>query len=285
MSPSDHIDWLSEPQLDSPYVVLALAGLFDISGAATAAVEHLASQSKTSHTVASIDPEVFFDFTQNRPTVKIQNGIRELSWPGNHANELTLGKQATPVLAIGGTEPHLRWKTFSSCVREIVQKVGARLVVTLGAMATVVPHTRPLGVIGSATSPALAARLGLATPSYSGPTGLVGPLHVELDLHEIAVISLRVSVPHYISSSPNPEATRSLLARLELITGIETGHRLLDDAANSWRAQVDLALEADPDLAHHVAQLETQIDLAPGVMPTGDSIAAELQAWLRDQHD
>lgn len=263
---------------------MALEGLFDIAGAATDAVDHLSSQAASRVKVASIDPEVFFDFTQQRPTVALDDsGLRSLSWPANDAYELTLDGDVSSVLAISGIEPHLRWRTFAEAVGEIAAKSGARLVVTLGAMAGLAPHTRALGVVGSASDHALAERLGLGRPSYQGPTGLVGALHVHLHEAGLGVISLRVSVPHYVTQSPNAEATRSLLARLELVTGIRTSHASFNDAAVLWRAKVDEAVASDDDMTRYVAELESQIDNATDLLPSGDELAAELQAWLRDQ--
>ena len=265
---------------------MALQGLFDIAGAATDAVDHLMAKADARVHVASIDPEVFFDFTQERPNVSIDDdGLRHLTWPQNEAWRLSIADTDDEVLALSGIEPHLRWRTFSEAVGEIAAKSGARLVVTLGAMAGLAPHTRALGVVGSASDAALAQRLGLGRPSYEGPTGLVGALHVRLHELGLAVISLRVSVPHYVTQSPNPEATRSLLARLELVTGIGTDHHSFDDDAAEWRARVDAAVTDDPQMQRYVAQLEDQVDNAPDLLPDGDAIAAELQAWLRDNNE
>lgn len=282
----NQVRWIAEPAAQSPILIVALEGLFDIAGAATDAVNHLAEQAHSRVRIASIDPEIFFDFTQLRPTVA--NGpdnTRVITWPTNDAFELTLGGDVGALVTLSGVEPHLRWRTFSEAVGQIAQRCGARLVVTLGAMAGLAPHTRALGVVGSASDLALAERLGLGPPSYEGPTGLVGALHVQLHEAGLAVISLRVSVPHYVTQSPNPEATRSLLARLELVTGVETGHEQFVDDAKSWRAQVDAAVASDDDMQRYVAQLENQVDNAPDLLPDGDAIAAQLQAWLRDQGD
>ena len=283
-----HVEWHADQSGASPILVMALQGLFDIAGAATDAVDHLVAKADTKVHVASIDPEVFFDFTQERPRVSLDdNGNRRLTWPQNEAWRLSMPATSDPdkgdeVLALSGIEPHLRWRTFSEAIGEIAADSGARLVVTLGAMAGLAPHTRALGVVGSASDAALAQRLGLGRPSYQGPTGLVGALHVRLHELGLAVISLRVSVPHYVTQSPNPEATRSLLARLELVTGIRTDHHRFDDEAAKWRSRVDAAVANDPEMQRYVAQLEDQVDNAPDLLPDGDAIAAELQAWLRD---
>lgn len=277
------MEWHREPTVEAPILVLALEGLFDIADAATAAVDHLTEQAEGRLLVASIDPEVFYDFTQQRPMVSIdQSGVRQLRWPANDAWELPPAEDSPPVIAISGIEPHLRWRTFAESVAHIAERCGARLVVTLGAMAGMAPHTRTLGVVGSAADPALADRLGLRKPSYEGPTGVVGALHVELDRVGLGVISLRVSVPHYVTQSPNAEATRALLKRLQIVTGIETDHQVFDERAREWRQRVDEAVASDDEMSRYVRQLESQVDQTPDLLPDGDAIAAELQAWLRD---
>lgn len=280
-----HVNWEASPKTDAPILVMALEGLFDIAGAATDAVHHLNQRAKSSTKIAAIDPEVFYDFTQQRPVVSLDdNGTRSLRWPENDAYELRLDDEQ-PLITIAGIEPHLRWRTFAEAVGEIAKDAGARLVVTLGAMAGRAPHTRTLGVVGSASDPELAARLGLGRPSYQGPTGLVGALHVHLHEAGLAVMSLRVSVPHYVTQSPNAEATRSLLARFELVTGIKTHHEQFDDAAQEWRDKVDAAVASDDEMRRYVSQLEAQIDNSADLLPSGDELAAELQAWLRDNPD
>ena len=117
------------------------------------------------------------------------------------------------LVLVSGVEPHLRWRTFADTLLELAEATGTEMVITLGAMVGMAPHTRPLGVVGSAANAGIADRLGLGRPSYQGPTGLVGALHDRLDSAGMPVVSLRVSVPHYVPGPPNPEATRSLLAR------------------------------------------------------------------------
>jgi predicted ATP-grasp superfamily ATP-dependent carboligase len=165
----------------------------------------------------------------------------------------------------------------------VVAHTGAESVVTLGAMAGMAPHTRPLGVVASSTNPQLAERLGLNRPSYQGPTGLIGVLHDALDRAGIPVISLRVSVPHYVPDTPNPKATRSLLRRFEQVTGIETGYADLDDAAAEWQRHVEAAVNVDSEISEYVRRLESDADETDEMLPSGDDLAAEFEAFLREQ--
>jgi len=271
-------------RLHEPIVIIAFEGLFDAAQSATSAVKHL-RRAGNAVTLAHIDPEEYFDFTEQRPLVSLDsNDKRVITWPKTSCFGIrTEGDQPDMVLIVG-IEPHLRWRSFAATITTITKRTNASLVVTVGAMVGMAPHTRALGVVGSATNETLADRMGLGRPSYQGPTGLIGVLHTSLHDADIPVISLRVSVPHYVPAPPNAEATRSLLARLELVTGITTDHQSLEVAAADWQQRVNEAVADEPDMARYVANLEEQIDAqAENLLPSGDDLAAELQAWLREQ--
>ena len=275
------LTWDAEPITERPLVVLAFRGLFDAASAATNAVNWVRERAPSS-LVAHIDPELLFDFTQQRPSVRVlPDGRREIVWPENEFHVLRFDDRRDLVVC-SGTEPHLRWRSFSEHILAIAQRCGAEMVVTLGAMVGVVAHSRPLPVTGSATNPALAERLGLGSPSYEGPTGVIGTLHDLLDRAGMPVISLRVAVPHYVPSPPNPKATHALLRRLEEVTRLDLGARALEPSATDWEHQVSAAAADDPQVITYVRRLEEQYD-AEEPLPSGDDLAAELEAFLREQ--
>ena len=277
------LDYDSLDSLTRPVLVVAFKGLFDASGSATSALEWLMEKSE-SENIGEIDSETFFDFTQERPLISFdKNGERPLTWPKNKIVTIKTNGNERDLLAISGIEPHLRWRTFSKLLIEIVNKSNAESVLTLGSMVGMTPHSRPLTVTGSSTNPELAERLHLQKPSYQGPTGIVGVLHDALDRSKIPVISLRVSVPHYVPDSPNPKATRALLRRFEQVTGVTTEYEELDGPAADWQKQVDAAVASDDEITAYVTRLETAIDEDENLLPSGDDLAAEFEAFLREQ--
>ena len=58
----------------------------------------------------------------------------------------------------------------------LIQDFDAHTVVTLGALLSDTPHTRPTQVTGTSYDPESAARFGLEKSRYEGPTGIVGVL-------------------------------------------------------------------------------------------------------------
>src|SRR5206468_9755038 len=101
----------------------------------------------------------------------------------------------------------------SKLVGDVAEAIGVQLVVTLGALLADVPHTRAVSVTGLASDPALVARLGLATSSYEGPTGIIGILHAACQQAGLPSASLWAAVPHYIAAAPNPKAALALVRK------------------------------------------------------------------------
>ena len=278
--------WYRDPPrlLRSPILVTAWDGWFDVGGAATGAVEAMRGPDATH--LASIDADEFFDFNERRPNLRIgPHGRRIVEWPSNDVHCLALDNRERDLVFIEGVEPHLRWRTFVDAVLEVVERLDVKLVVTLGAMIAEVPHTRPPTITGSTTDAELGKLLRLDQPSYQGPTGIVGALHQRLDAADIPAVSLRASVPHYVSGAPNPKASRALLERFERVTGLPTHWAKLDKETLQWESQVNEAMTENDEIVQYVRALEQRYDTqAKSSLPTSDDLAAEFERFLR-QHD
>jgi proteasome assembly chaperone (PAC2) family protein len=234
---------------------------------------------------AEIDPEEFFDFQATRPHVSLVDGLtRRIDWPENafyHARLPGAGRDAVLLL---GIEPNLRWRAFTELITEFCTELGIELMVSLGALLADVPHTRASPVTGSATDPELVEELGLSASRYEGPTGIVGVLHDSCRRAEIPSVSLWAAVPHYVSLTPSPKAAMALCERLAGLLEAEIDLSDLEEAAESYAAQVSEAVAADAETAAYVEELEQRADELPeeADIPSGDALAAELTRYLRE---
>lgn len=272
-------------ELEAPVFVLAFKGLFDIGGAATGAVDWL-SMTHQGKPAASIDPELLFDFQETRPEIRLgRSGNREIIWPSNNAVWAKTEPGIPDLVLLSGVEPNLRWRSFSTVIAELCEHTEVSLVVTMGASLAVVPHSRRLPVKASTGNAELADRLGVAQPTYEGPTGLVGSLHQHLGEVGIPVMSLTVSVPHYVPSAPSPKATAALLANFERIVKIPTGHAGMADDIRDWESRVHRAIEDDEEVRSYVSDLEQQSDDEPRIVLDTSDVADEVEEFLRKQRD
>ncbi len=273
--------WNDRPILRRPLLLIAFEGLFDAAEAATDALGWIRERNDSS-LIAEIDGEGFYNFVETRPTVRIgSTGGRVIDWPGAKVWACRTDS-VRDLLIMTGTEPHMRWGTFADLILDLARQSGAEMAVTVGSMVSMVPHTRPFAITGSAANAELARRLNLDRPTYEGPTGIAGVVNERLDRSGLPVMSVRVAVPHYVPSPPNPKATRALLRRIQKTTGVPTGYEELDGAVTEWVKRVDQAVGSDDETTSYVSRLERQVDSNEDTLPSGDDLAAELEAFLRD---
>jgi proteasome assembly chaperone (PAC2) family protein len=278
--------WDDIEPLRNPVMLVALRGLFDIGGVATSALDWMLKE-RDFAVVADIDPDPFFDFTQERPEVFTDaDGDRQIRWPENEFTVIRYPEGARDMVVLNGVEPHVSWAVFTQSVVEVAKGLGCTLVISLGAAAEQVPHSRVPFVVGSTTNSDLASRLGLSRPQYQGPTGVAGVLLDALDQAKIPNISLRVGVPHYLMHAQHPKSAAALLQHLQHVLGIPTDHANLQQEISRWQELHDAAVEGDPQASAYVQMLEHRHDqLVEQNMPTGDDLAAELEEFLRNQSD
>jgi len=267
--------------LKRPIMVVALTGWFDVAAVATTALEHLISHDE-SELVASIDADPFYDFTQIRPESRFdEDGERVIFWPSNDIVAVRFPDAAHDLVIISGVEPHLRWHTYVRCLIAAYTRLGCEAIVTVGAAADTVPHTRTPMVVGSTVDPTLARTLGLTRPSYQGITGVIGVMQAEFERESLPAISLRVGVPHYLGNAQHPQAAAALLRHLEHVLAVPTRHALLEDDIERWRSLHDDAVSDDDRALNYVKMLELEYDRsAEASIPTGDDLAAEFQRYL-----
>ena len=279
-------DWEAVGPLRDPVLVVALRGWFDVAGVATGALEW-SVQDRDVVAVGSIDPDPFFDFTQERPETYLdEDGDRHIRWPENDFVVARFPEGSRDLVLMSGVEPHLQWTTFADCIVECARKLKCEVVVTVGATADGVPHTRSPHVVGSSTNTALARRLGLSRPQYQGPTGVVGVIHERLEREGITAVSLRVGVPHYLANAQHPKSSAALLRHLEHVLGVPTAHGEMYEEIQRWEELHDAAVEGDDQTLSYLTILEDEYDRrTEETVASGESLAAEFEKFLREQQD
>jgi proteasome assembly chaperone (PAC2) family protein len=282
------LQWEHRPDgLRAPALVCAFKGWNDAADAASSAIEFVGSALQAER-FATIDPEEFYDFQATRPRTKLVDGqTREIVWPAVELFAARVPRAPRDLILVSGSEPSFRWRTFCQIVVELAEVLGAQLVVTLGALLADVPHTRPISVTGLSSDKALVARLGLAPSSYEGPTGIVGILHAACQQAGLPSASLWAAVPHYIAATPNPKAALALVRKLEGLVGVAVDASELEVAAADYERQVNVAVQSDPDVQAFVERLEqaagSEADDEPASLPSGETIARDLQRFLRQR--
>ncbi len=290
----DVLSFTQIPTLNRPILLLSFTGWNDAGTAATFASKFL-KRRLAARKFADIDPETFYNFVEHRPTMRLKNGVREISWPKNEFSYAKDPSLVQDVILGLGFEPHLRWRSYMDAVLRVAKECNAELVVTLGALLADVAYSRPVRVTGTASEPELARRLNLGVSKYEGPTGIVGVLHDTCRQQGMPAISIWANVPHYIAASPNVKAALALVRRVLTLLDFSTDLSDLERASTEFDKRVADVLASDPNVADYVRRLEARGDTDDendeqigdiDALPSGEELARELEQFLRDQrHD
>ena len=286
----DSLIWEGDlPHLRSPVLVCAFRGWNDAAAAASTALGAVAS-SLDSELIARIDPEEYFDFQGTRPTISLVEGqTRRIDWPENSLYAVRVPTADRDLVLLDGTEPNLRWRTFSETIATAADALGVEMMITLGALIAEVSHTLPVPITGLASDQQMVEELDLERSNYEGPTGITGVVHDLCRQAGINSASLWAAVPHYVAAVPNPKAALALLRRLEGLTGIAVEASELEEESAEYEEQIGRAVAANPEIEDLVSRIEAeQVDLltAEGEeVPSADSIAREFQRFLRQRGD
>lgn len=277
-----HVEWSRQPSLTSPVMVCAFAGWNDAGDAATWAVRHL-HQRSLAEPFAGIDGEEFFDFSDTRPLVELDDdGSRRLLWP---ANEFSAASEPRSLILLQGIEPQLRWRTFCEQIIGVAQRFDVEMVVTLGALLAEVPHSRPVSVFGSCDDPELGATLNLERSSYEGPTGIVGALHAALGEADIPSASLWSAVPNYVAGAASPKAALALIERLQKLLRVGFPTTDLEIASSAYERQIAQLVSDDEETASYIRTLEESYDEAEEEDADDDpeKFIEDVEAFLRNE--
>jgi proteasome assembly chaperone (PAC2) family protein len=271
------------PRLVDPVMIAAFEGWNDAGEAASAALEHL-ELSWDATPLLTIDPEEYYDFQVTRPHVRLADGVtRRIEWQTTRLSVATLPGTERHVVLVNGIEPNMRWRTFCEELLGYVDQLGVTKVITLGALLTDTPHTRPTPVSGISYDKASAKQMQVEPSTYQGPTGIVGVFQQACVEHGIPALSFWAAVPHYVSQARVPKAAVALLHRVEEALDVEVPLGALPEQAEEWERTVSEMAEADEEVREYVRQLEEQAEADGEELPEadGDAIAADFERYLR----
>ena len=260
----DAVNFHREPPFNLTTMVVAFGGWINAGRAATGALRYLVRHLAAAP-LASIDPEDFFIFTQERPHVRMaDDGSRTIQWPRGEFFMWQPSDGRTGLLLFRGREPHQRWRTYTTALLDVAEQCGVKRLVSLGAFLAGAPHTRPTRVTGRSTDPdwqTLLKDWGMyRRPSYEGPVGIVPVVLDAATGRGIPHLDFMGQAPHYLQNIENPAVTQALLRSVNRLLDLGLDVSSFDEAVKTFRAQCDEAIARNTSIQAHVRQLEQEYD-------------------------
>jgi predicted ATP-grasp superfamily ATP-dependent carboligase len=269
------------PVLNNPVMLAAFEGWNDAAESASGVLNHL-REVWNAELLLELDPEEYYDYQVNRPNIFItDSGERSILWPATKIFVARGVLSGRDLVLVQGIEPNMKWPQFTREILSLAAELDVNLVVTLGALLSDNPHTRPVPISATSSDQSFLLKLDIEPSTYEGPTGIVGVISHACEQFGISSVSLWASVPHYVGQSPCPKATLALVERIEDLLDVPIPLRELLEDSRAWEIGVNELAEDDEEIADYVAQLEEARDTTDLPEASGDAIAKEFERYLR----
>jgi predicted ATP-grasp superfamily ATP-dependent carboligase len=274
-------------------MVLVLDGFLDAGSSAAIAARHLAGESGGGRVVATFEVDEFHDYRARRPAMSFVRDHYEQYDAPRLVVRLLADDAGTPYLLMHGPEPDNRWEAFAAAVRHVVERLGIRRVIGLGAVPMAVPHTRPIAITHHANRPELLAADSPWRGELRIPSSAQALLEVRLGETGHDAMGFVAHIPHYLAQLDYPEASVVLLEHVERaariavdLTDLRTAARERDEeiatylAANTEVLEVVQALEQQYDAFARAEQEGNSLLAADEPIPTGEEIGRQFEQFL-----
>ena len=276
------------PILSNTVFLAAWGGWPDAAESATRSLRELVRQLSATH-FASIDPEDFYDFAEQRPAISNESdGSRKLTWPKNEFYYWKSEDGGRDLLIFLGVEPNLKWRTYIDLIHKVASESDTKLLVTVGALLDSVPHTRSARVTGSSINTDLGIgfeHIKYLVPNYEGPSGVTSVLTDRLNQDKTPSASVWGHSPHYLQVAQNPTLTHAILTELQQFISAPIDLSKLSKEAEEFDENLVRALSDQQEIEGYVKRLEERYDSEEEFRqsPEPAALVQELEDFLRQQ--
>ena len=267
------------PELDGVEdltMVVVLTGFLDAGKAADSAAQYLQDGSE-GPVVATFDVDALHDYRARRPPMSfVRDHYADYDAP-RLSVRLVRDTAGAPFLLLRGPEPDIRWEGFTAAVRAVVERLGVRRVVSLGAVPMAVPHTRPIAITPHANRPELLVTQSPWQSELRIPSSAQSLLELRLGEWGHDALGYVAHVPHYLAQMDYPVAALSLLEHLEVGGRLMIDLTAMRESARACEAEIARYLDANEEVGEVVTALEQQYDAFQRAEESGGSLLAQDQ--------
>lgn len=250
------------PEVDASYVYATLWPWIDVNGVGTLVLKELRKRFHAVEVARLSRPGIFFDFTRYRPTIHIEDGIRELIIPNT---TVYYGKKEehTGLILLRMLEPHMNAELYIESVLKVFKTFNVKKYILLGSMYDAVPHTRPLIVSGYGMGENMEdtmKRLGVLPIVYRGQSSIVNMIAKKAAESSIDVNVFIVSIPQYVILDEDYIGKARLMEVLNILYNIPVDRQDFEKALEQKNI-IDERLEKSPEFKMLLPQLESTYDM------------------------
>jgi proteasome assembly chaperone (PAC2) family protein len=254
---SDSIQIEHLPNLEEPLLIVGFEGWGNALDISRGMVNYFIGKMKA-QIFGKIDSDLFYRYDENRPLVKIQDGLLEdLSPPGGFFYAAERELAGRDIVLLKATEPTLRWFQFTDALASLCKKLGVKTVFSLGSMYDNVLHTDTV-ISALVSSKKLLPRLkekNVMTVSYEGPGAIHSLIHKASKKQGIECISLWCHCPYYLQGTTHFGLLSHLGSLLASLGGFKFDGTELETTWRELGKEIQGIIDKNPELQGMIQDL------------------------------
>jgi hypothetical protein len=257
------------PEVNEPYVLATIRPWIDVNSVGSLVLNELETRFAATELGALSKPGHFYDFTRYRPTIHLEEGIRDLSIP-NTTIHWARREGQNDLLLLRLLEPHAHSELYISSVLKLLTTFKASKYILLGSMYDTIPHTRPLLVSGYGMGEKALEdirKAGVLPITYHGPSTIVNLITKGAAESGIDATALIVSLPQYVVLEEDYLGKVRLMETLNMLYDIPIDKEDFERALEQ-RQLIGERMENSAELRMLLPQLENAYDMRIKAMET-----------------
>jgi predicted ATP-grasp superfamily ATP-dependent carboligase len=250
------------PECNESYALAALRPWIDVNNVGSLVLDELEARFSATELGKLSKPGCFYDFTRYRPTIRLDEGIRDLSIP-NTTIHYARREGESDLLLLRLLEPHAHAEFYVGSVLKLLKTFNATKYILLGSMYDAVPHTRPLLVSGYGMGEKAVhdvRKAGVMAITYHGPSTIANLITQKAAESGIDATVFIVSLPQYVVLEENYLGKIRLMEILNTLYNIPIDREEFEKALEQ-RNLINERLENSPEVRTLLPQLESIYDM------------------------
>lgn len=280
--------------------LIALSGWMDAGQAAQMAAQHLIDRHR-SRIIARFDVDQLVDHRSRRPLIIFDKDHYTDYQPMELVVRVVTDDNGKDFLLVTGPEPDYQWERFIAALAILFGELGTTLAVCLHGIPWGAPHTRPVGLTAHSVDPTLIADHPVMHDRIQLPSSVESLMEIRLPQANIRTVGFSVHVPHYLAQQEFPAGSVRLVDCAADAAELSLAVPDLRSQADEYLREVDQMVAQNPDNVEAIGQMEAAYDAAvagrelpaepvakpvdESQLPSGDQLAAEFEAFLKDSGD
>ena len=238
------------PELNDPLFIAGFDGWGNALDISSGMVDYLIRKLDVQF-FGKFNPDLFYRFDENRPTVSIENGLlKKISPPGGFFYATRPGSMERDIILLKAAEPSIHWFHFVDSILSLCQRTGVKTIISLGSMYDNVLHTETI-ISALASSEELLARLkekNVITINYKGPGAIHTTIQDKAQKRGFDCISLWCHCPYYLQGTTHFGILAHLGSLLSSWGGFKLDTEELETTWGELNKQIQEIIDKNPEL-------------------------------------